>query len=279
MEDQDKNTVGSEDQIPESNEARRIRMSGEGIGEDVRLDDIKVNKLSNFLYHNKVKIILITFFAVVLIIGIVQIITQSSPDATIIYGGPQYISPNQAKNFRAMMESLMDDYNGDGKKVVQLYDFVFYTSEQLEKVAEETDENGEKTVVNISSNRKTADRFSEEVFGVDSGVCILSESQYNEARSAGAFLTLREVLGYQPDGAVDDFAVKLSETKLWKFYDAARIFPRDSVIVMRKLSSMGSILGMKKRAETNHEAGLKLFRTILEFEYPEGYVEQAETAE
>ncbi|MBQ7600438.1 MAG: hypothetical protein IJU57_07210, partial [Clostridia bacterium] len=151
MEDQDKNTVGSEDQIPESNEARRIRMSGEGIGEDVRLDDIKVNKLSNFLYHNKVKIILITFFAVVLIIGIVQIITQSSPDATIIYGGPQYISPNQAKNFRAMMESLMDDYNGDGKKVVQLYDFVFYTSEQLEKVAEETDENGEKTVVNISS--------------------------------------------------------------------------------------------------------------------------------
>ena len=36
---------------------------------------------------------------------------------------------------------------------------------------------------------------------------------------------------------------------------------------------MGSILGMQKRAEANHEAGLKLFRAVLEFEYPEGYTE------
>ena len=245
--DQTERSGGDNDSgtVPESNEARRIRMSGEGFGEDVRVDDIKVNKVANFFYHNKVKIILISVFAVILTIGIVQICTQSNPDATVIYGGPQYISANQARDFRAMIESIMEDYNGDGKKVVQLYDFVFYTSEQLEIVAAETDENGDKTVVNISTNRSTADRFSEEVFGVDSGVCILSESQYEETRASGAFMTLEEVLGYTPEGAVDEYAVRLTETKLWKFYDAARIFPRDSVIAMRKLSSMGSILGMQ----------------------------------
>lgn len=275
MEDNRKNAPEG---VPESNEARRIRMSGEGFGEDVRTDDIKVNKVANFFYHNKVKIILISVFAVILTIGLVQIITQSHPDATIIYGGPQYISANQAKNFRAMIESVIEDYNGDGKKVIQLYDFVFYTSEQLEKVAVETDENGEKTVVNISTNRATANRFSDEIFGVDSGVCILSESQYDEVKETEAFMPLTEALGYVPEGSVDGYAVRLSETKLYRYFAAAQIFPRDSVIVMRKLSTMGSILGMKKRAEANHEAGLKLFRALLEFEYPEGYTEP-ETAE
>ena len=125
MEEQKKTPEGEDPSVNESNEARRIRLSGESIGEDIKTDDIKVNKVENFFYHNKIAIILTVFFVTVFAILIVQMVRHSNPDVSIIYGGPEYISARQAQDFRSVMESLGDDYNNDGKTIIQLYDFVY----------------------------------------------------------------------------------------------------------------------------------------------------------
>ena len=260
------------EEINESNAARRMRLRHEDMGEDVRTDDIKVNKIGNFLYHNKIKIIIIAFFAVVLTIAVTQFIAKDNPDLYIIYGGNERISANDAKEFTALAASLMDDYNGDGKKKVQINDFVFMTPEQVERITSETDSEGNYVTVNLLENKTVYDRFSDEIFGPDAGLCILCESQFRTVEESGGFVPLAEIFGEVPEGAVDGFGIRLSETKLYKFYSAARVFPADAVLALRRVSSMGALPGMGGKAETAHSRGEDLFRKIMAFEYPEGFV-------
>lgn len=271
MEEQKKTPEGEESSVGESNEARRIRLSGESIGEDIKTDDIKVNKVENFFYHNKIAIILTVFFVTVFAILIVQMVRHSNPDVSIIYGGPEYISARQAQDFRSVMESLGDDYNNDGKTIIQLYDFVFMTKDQIEKVTSEPDENGNKVVVDMNVNKSNSDRFSSEIFGVDASLCILSKSQYDMVKENGGFVQLSDIFDEIPEGAVDEFGILFYSTKLCRFYNAVRIFPEDSVIALRKISTAGAVMGMSEQAKKNHEYGEKLFKKIMAFEYPEGY--------
>ena len=70
--------------------------------------------------------------------------------------------------------------------------------------------------------------------------------------------------------------MRFSETKLCKFYDAAKIFPDDAVIALRRLSTMSVFTG-KKKAEKKYEYNLDFFKKMLTFDYPEGYIPPEET--
>ena len=109
----------NDNEIIESNAARRMRLRGEDIGEDIKTDDIEVNRLANFWYHNKVWVLIAAFFVVMITIVTVQYAKQSNPDIYLLYGGPEHITANEAKAFSSLLEDMMDDYNGDGKKLVQ----------------------------------------------------------------------------------------------------------------------------------------------------------------
>ena len=258
------------EEIAESNAARRMRLRGEDMGEDVKTDDIIVNPLANFWYHHKTVIIIVAIFAIMLTVGITQFATQSNPDIYVIYGGPEHLTANEAKEFAKILEDIADDYNDDGKTLVQLNEFVFMTPEQVEKLTSTPDENGLNVTVNLNDNLTVYQRFSNEIFGTESIICVLGEGQYEEVKTAGGFMPLSEFFDELPEGAIDEFGVRLSETKLYKYYSEAQIFPDDAVLAIRKLSTMSAITG-KKKAEELHANARDMFVKILNFEYPEGY--------
>lgn len=260
-------------EVEESNAARRMRLRGEDMGEEVKTDDIKVNWLQNFWYHNKAAVIIVAIFAFMIAVGVTQFVNQSNPDIYVIYGGPEHISANEAKAFADMLETVGDDYNGDGKALVQLNEFVFMTPEQVDKITNTPDENGLNVTVNLNDNLTIYQRFSNEIFGVESIICILGEGQYDEIKKAGGFMPLSELFDTVPEGAIDEYGVRFSETKLYKYYSEAQIFPKDAVLAIRKLSTMSAITG-KKKAETLHSYARDMFVKMLNFEYPEGYVEK-----
>ncbi len=265
MEEKEKH--GTENEIIESNAARRMRLRGEDMGEDVKTDDIEVNRLANFWYHNKVWIIIAAAFVFMITIAVTQYAKQSNPDVYLLYGGPEHITANEAKAFSSLVQDMMDDYNGDGKKLCQINEFVFMTPEQVDEITTNPDENGNDVVVNLNTNLETYNRYSNEIFGGESIICILGEAQYDEVKTAGGFLPLAELFETLPDGAIDEYGVRLSETKLYAYYPAARIFPDDAIIAIRKLSTMSSITG-KKKAEALHGYAKDLFVKLLSFEFP-----------
>ncbi|MGN1346201.1 MAG: hypothetical protein ACI4V1_05415 [Eubacteriales bacterium] len=271
MDEKDKN-----DNLPEeSNAARRIRMLGENTPPPEEEEPLKINRPANFWYHHKWKVVITAFFVVVLGVAAAQFAGQQNPDVQILYGGPLYITPNENQAFCGAAESLCPDYNGDGKIYVQLNDMVFFTENQLNERIAAAEESGEEVGYDRLSNAQMQERFTYEVFGGEASICILAEEQYREVCTEGGFLPLAEIFGEDdlPEGRIDDYGVRLSETKFWKFYGTQEMFPEDTVIALRRVSTMSALTG-KSRAEKLHANSLDFFRRLLAFEYPEGYVEE-----
>lgn len=264
----------------ESNAARRIRMLGDEIGEDIPVEEKEINKWENFWYHHKWKVILIGFFSFMAVTASVQFFSRQNPDVNLMYSGPDYITPNQNQAFCDVLENMMPDYNGDGELYVQLNDLVYLTAGQLAVKEAEAMEYGETYAIDRTANRQAEERFTYEIFGAESPLCILAEDQYAMVKGEDGFMSLKELYPEGEytahEGAIDDYGVRLKETKFWKFYTAAKIFPDDAVLCLRRVPTMSAFTGREK-AEKKHEFHRDLFRRILEFEYPEGYTEPAET--
>lgn len=266
----------NKNETPETDEneslaARRIKALGEDKQETETEEPVKINRLANIWYHYKVRIIIIAAFAFIISVAMAQYLSRSDPDVYILYAGPDYITANGNTEFCDVLESLIDDCNGDNKVYVQLNDMVFMTEDQANAYIEYCDETGEDMMLDMLSNKQMNERFTYEVFGGDASICIFSEDQYDSVAEADGFMKLETLFDEIPEGAIDEYGVRLSETKLYKFYDCARIFPEDAVIAIRKVSTMSAITG-KKKAEKRHGWSEELFKAILNFEYPEGYV-------
>ncbi len=273
MKEKNNTPLGDEN---ESIAAKRLKALGDDTTPQSEDEEpVKINKLANFWYHNKAKIIVISVFSIILSIGVVQLASRNNPDVNLIYGGPEYITPNENRDFCKLLESIMPDYNEDGKVYAQLNDLVFMSEAQVEELLAKAEENGEKAAVDLLSNKQMSERFTYEIFGGESVICILSEDQYNSVKGEGGFLPLSEIFDELPEGVIDEYGVRFCDTKLYKFYDSAKIFPDDAVIALRRLSTLSVFTG-KKKAEINYEYHRDLFKRILEFEYPEGYTPDAE---
>lgn len=256
----------------ESNEAKKLKALG--LNDEVKEEEpLKINKLANFWYHYRFRIIMIAAFAFIITVATVQFVSRQNPDVSVIYAGPQYITANQNKAFCDVLQGIAEDYNEDGKTYVQLNDMIFMSDDQMteyiERVAEEE---GETAAVDKLTNKQTYERFTYEIFGSNSSICILAEDQYESVAAENGFVPLSELFDEIPDGAIDEYGIRFSETKLCKFYDSAKIFPDDAVIALRRLSTMSVFTG-KKKAEKQYEYNKDLFMKILNFEYPEGYTE------
>lgn len=269
-ENRDKNTNEAE----ESNAARRVRVLG-GIEDDTQQEPLKINKWENFWYHNKTKVIMISVFTFIIGVAVVQFASQSNPDINMIYAGPDYITANMNRDFCNVLETIMPDYDGNGEKYVQLNDLVFKTEGQIAEFEAELEANGDDGTFDRLANAQTSERFTYEIFGSTASICILAEDQYEMVANSGGFMRLDELFEEIPEGAIDDYGVRFSETKLYKFYDTAKIFPDDCVIALRKLSTASALTG-KGKAEKLHANNKDLFCRILNFEYPQGYVEKEE---
>ncbi len=268
----------------ESNAARRIRAQAqEAAGEEIDAihegEAAAGSRLANFWYHHKWKVIIGAFFAFVILIGVTQYASRSNPDATLIYAGPRYITPTGNRAFCSILEGMAGDFNGDGKTYVQLNDVVYYTDTQLAEFEAYCEENNLDMTVDRLANARTSERFTYQVMGGEAPICILSPAQYDLVASSGGFMKLTDVFGEVPEdvaaAAVDDCGVRFADTKLCRFYDAAQIFPDDAILAMRTLPTLSALTG-KRRAEAIHEQNLTLFRAMLAFEFPEGFVENAE---
>jgi len=261
----DKNNINEN----ESNAARRIRLRGEDMNEPDN-SPLKIDKWANFWYHHKTKVIMISFFSIMILIGLVQLLTRQNPDVYILYSGPDYITPNQNVEMCDALEEIMIDYNGDGKVYAQLNDLVFMTADQIKEYESEARADGEEPYVDLTHHKNTHDRFVYEVFGQNSSICILAPDQYEIVKAEGGFLPLSELFDEVPEGAIDEYGINLVSTKFAEFYPIFQIFPEDTVIALRRLSTM-SALGNKKKAEIRYEYHVDLFEKIISFEFPEGY--------
>lgn len=256
-----------EENIPESNAAKRLR----GLGIDPTAesaDSVEVAPVGfweNFWYHHKWKTIIISFAVILLVICTLQMCTQNSYDIYILYAGPGYLTGNETLSTQNALKQLVPDQDGDGSKDVMFSIINYMNPAQIAEKQALAEEQGVDLYIDLAGNASKLERFQIEVVAGESVIYLLDPLLYESVKDAGGLLRLDEVLDEIPASAVDEYGIRLADTDLYQSITTLQYLPEDTVLCIRKVSTMSVFKG-QKRSEEIHARHVELFRQIVAFE-------------
>ena len=170
----------------------------------------------------------------------------------------------------ALTEVLPEDFNGDKEKRVSLAMLMIYTEEQMKEI----EANRKDVKIDRQSNRRELEKFQSMVINGEYAVCLLDPSLFDMVKDAEGFVKLSEVLGYSPRGAVNDYAVRLSDLPFGQFFSGIKDLPRDTYLCLRTPGAVQSVSGAGKGSD-KFEQAVRMVKAIIEFEFPDNYAPDA----
>ena len=226
----------------------------------------KVKKwFENVWYHYKFHIICVLFFAAFLIIVTVQMTSREKIDINIMYTGPHYITSSNLSGMKnAFIQTMSDDYNGDGEKGVQITDVTVMTDRQISERVKISDEIGEKFLYNPADNQESKKKFELEIFSGESVICLLDPYWFEYVCDASGLLPLEEALGYKPDNLINEYGVYLKDTEFGKFYTIFENIADDTVLCIRRMTTT-TIFKNDKDEEARYNNHKEMLKDIFAF--------------
>lgn len=253
-------------------------MNGQNNGDKYDFQGFGENKfakwLENYWYHYKWHTIIVLFFAVVIGVCGYQYFTREVPDVYIMYAGPEYISAGDVVRIKSAFKENMEDYNEDGEKGITLVTLTCVSDEKRAALEAAAAESGESFYIDMEANSQNIQQFDMEIFAGEAVVCLLDPSLYERVHSEGGFMTLTDILSEEELANVelyDESGIYLGSTKFGKYYTAMSDLPDDTILCIRKISTISVFKG-KKKYEKLHDYHVDMFKNIVNFEYPEGYI-------
>ncbi len=259
----------------DKNESRDEKLKFHGLGAGAEKAQ---SKWENFWYYNKWKIIIAAFFSVILIICVVQFVSRDSPDIYVMYAGPAYMSAGDVDGVRFALRSVIEDYNGDGKTGASLLLLTYLTDEQIRERAEMAVAESIEIYLDRQANQQNLKQFEMEIFGGESVICLLDPGLYERVHEAGGFMRMDDIFTEDELSELDLYdacGINFSSLPFADYFTAFRDLPDDTVLCIRKVSTMSVFKG-KKKYEKLHEQHVDAFSRIVGFEYPEGYVPETD---
>lgn len=221
--------------------------------------------LDNFWYHNKWLVLIGGFFAVAVIIMTMQFFTRDGYDAMVLYTGPRIPNANQTLEIQNAFESVMTkEYDENGEKEVALSSLFLMTDEQLKDDRYLYDEAGNKLFINTGEMVTTKQQFTTQIFVGEAMICLLDPAWYELAAKKDAFVELSELTDVEFEDSYDECALYLHKTDFGEYFTAMDVFPEDTLICFRRMSSTSGLKNEKKEAQ-RYEYNKGLFCDIIEF--------------
>ncbi len=235
--------------------------------------------LDNFWYHYKWQTLIVLFFVVVLAILIGQMTTKEESDLTVLYAGPKSLTATESASINTVFSSLLtEDFYDDGKKNASLIGIWLLTDEQVKSYSDSSaDDENENNPLIFYNAAQSMQALTQQVSGGDAVICLLDPYWYRNLRDNNSFVPLRQVLGTVPSYAVDEYAVRLSDTPFGQYYTALSVLPEDTLVAVmceRITTKLGS-----DRMQALYQYQLNAFRAMMQFTFPEGYVTQIAESE
>ena len=263
MDNENKNT---ENEIEESNAARRLRMLGISTEEEPAEPVKKAGWLENFWYHYKGVVLVVAAFLVIIGIGVYQLINKSKPDIFLMYAGPVYFTEDGTGSLSsALCDVMPQDFNGDGEKSVSIMQALWFSDEKHEQYEAERIEQGLPSEFDPRFNADELSKIRNEFMAGTSVICILDPAVYDEISDKDIFIPLSELLGKVPDTAFDDYAVKFAETEFCKYYPVFDGIPEDTLLAIKRVSKFATYKDDAEDVQRNHN---RMFVSIMSFRPP-----------
>lgn len=232
------------------------------INEDIDMGKMTFRQwVENLWYHNKFALIVITVFLIFISVSTVQLFTKDKPDANLLYMGPAAIAFRGEGYLQESIATVMkEDYNNDGKRYV---DYIELTA--LDPSDTFDDETGDFATgyTTYDVQKTVGDSFAAQIIAGDSMIYLLDEKYFGVAKDTNVLMPLSEALGYTPDLALNEYAIRLSDLDIY-YMPGFNLFPDTTLICIRYPVTLTS---GKKEVEKREQCNLSVFRDMVSYKY------------
>ncbi|MBQ7347055.1 MAG: hypothetical protein IJW55_03785 [Clostridia bacterium] len=224
--------------------------------------------LDNFWYHYKWPVIVIGFFVFVGIVCFAQCSTKETGDVTLAYAGNYTLSGEERERVIDVFNAVAPEKEKDGRTAqmeVLLTDYSVYTEDELRP--QYTDAQGNVDLYAFNNAKQVSNdnltTFGTYVMTGEAAVWLVSEYVYEQRNLAAVAVPLSELFETLPESACNDYAIRLGDTALYKYYDALKVLPADTLIVMPHSYVWGASSDAEK-----YEEFKAMYYAIVNFQAP-----------
>lgn len=255
----------SQSENNESNAAKRLRLLGMDNEDKIHDESVVIKKgnfFANLWYQHKWALIIGTVLIICGVVLIISLANKPKYDIYLAYTGPMYIDAQTQEAINYSFGEMMDDYDGDGEKVINFAGITYQNDEQRKQSAEEMKANY-GTVVQTSENRKALETIQMQIMSGTCAIYLMDEALYKEYEAN--MVKMKDILGYVPKESIcaGESGVYFKETDFYYYMYATEKgralenLPDDTVLcILPKLKTMD---------EDMYENSCELYKAILDF--------------
>lgn len=196
--------------------------------------------LDNFWFYHKWKVIVISAALLLFVVCALQMCSNVSDDLTFMYAGSSYLTtvPNYEEILSAVADVMPEDYNGDSQKLVACAAMNIYSEEQIDERKKAVAKGEEVAEINTYINTQEYTSFNRLMQTGEYSLCLIEKWLYDDV-AKGVFCKLSDTIGYQPEYAIDSYAVYFWDTDFAKANaEAFAAIPKETVLCLRMKNSM-----------------------------------------
>ena len=219
--------------INESNSAKKLKMLGENMSEDIHLEsdkEVKGDFWGNIWYRNKWAIIFGAIGLFILIVLCFSLCGKKGTDVNVMYVGPEYLV-HKAEDMADSISRVASDYNEDGIINASFPTLVYQSPDQQQTLKKEDP----SKLISAKDNNDALGQFEAQIMSGE--ICIyLIDTYLYELRAKPACINASEILGYEPalELKYDDSALYFQKTEFAKYFESFESIPDDTLICVVK---------------------------------------------
>ena len=235
---------------------------------DIKISSPALRWLDNFWYHYKWTFLIAVFFVSVGIVCLVQFLTRPKYDTSVAYATHYRMNNEERAEFEELLDRFCpEDFDGNGKKKVNMMVYQIYSDEEYESEVEAYRQQGDEFQLNTKYNQDEYNNFNTFTMTGETSVYIISPYLYGLLVTGERLKPLSELYpdGDLPKGAMaDGFGIRLSETDFYKYNPAAQAIPDTAILCLHQ----PTLAGRGKNADL-YADDVAYFRALAEFEVEE----------
>lgn len=217
-------------------------------------------KIDNFFYHYKFHTIVAVFLTFVIIWTIISSVGKNTEDAYIGYIGDNSYTQEEIQTITQNISSALK-HLGDGEDyIIDFRPYNYLSAEQIEEEASRAEALGRDYEYYPVKNEKNFESFMSELQMGDIAVWFVSGEVY-ERMDKSNLLPIEYILGYVPEGAVDEYALKCSDLDITS---VVKRTSNNTYLIMRASREYSAMMG-EEEVMRQLERDKALYKAIVEY--------------
>ena len=232
---------------------------------DIKEKSDFLKRIDNFWYHNKISVIVCSFIVFVIVICTFQMCANKDDDVSILYSGPYLMTSTEREEIRSVFNYVMpDDFNGDGHDYVEMITYHVCSKEQLDTIESEVHSDGDTVRVDRNYYSNEYSNYCNMLLTGECSLYFVDPWLYEDLIKNQRVKKLSDIFdGALPDGAVDEYGIKLGDTEIYRYYQVLQKLPEDTIVCLL----LPYVFGQSSHEEI-YINSQEMFKAIVTFEKP-----------